>query len=215
MRQALVIGCGGHSRFVLSTLMQSCPDVCVRGILSLDKPTTSGELVLGHAVIDWYGNLEEWHSEGVSTVFIAVGDNRRRRAIFDELAAREFLIPSVIHPTASLGEGVEVGQGNIVGPNAVLGACVEIADNCIVNTGAVVEHETRVGSHAHLAPASVLCGRVKIGDQVLVGANATVVPGVNIAEGVVLGAGAVAVNDLAVAHGVYAGVPARIAKRLK
>jgi len=60
---------------------------------------------------------------------------------------------SLIHPTAVIEFGAELGEGVRLGPYVVIGPAVRLADNVVVHAHAVVGGNTHVGSatviHAH------------------------------------------------------------------
>lgn len=150
---------------------------------------------------------------GVRVAFIvAIGENRRRAVIFNQLRDDGYAFVSAVHPqavvsaSASLGRGVMICAAAVVNPGAIIG------DNVIINTGATVDHDNRIGRDAHLSPGSHTGGHVEIGRGAHVGLGAVVLPDCRVGALSVIGAGAVVDRDLP--GGVVAvGVPARIIRR--
>lgn len=70
--------------------------------------------------------------------------------------------PAGVHPTAVLGEGVEIGEGVHVAPYAVIGAGARIGPGCIIGPHAVVGEGVVLGAecrlHAHSSISHALCG---------------------------------------------------------
>lgn len=129
--------------------------------------------------------------------FASVGDNRIRRKICETVERALNRPPiTVIHPTAVIAGGVEMGNGVLVAAGGVINPFATIADGVICNTGSIVEHECRIGEYVHIAPGAVLCGNVSVGNNTFVGANAVIRQGINIGSGVVIGAGSVVTRDV-------------------
>ncbi len=140
-------------------------------------------------------------------VFIAIGDNKIRKSIFDSLEGKAAL-GDAYHPTAEIGYGVQLGSMIMLGANSIINPLTKLGNGVIINSGAIVEHECIIGNFVHIAPGAVLAGSVNIGDNSFIGAGAVVKQGVNICNDVIIGAGAVVVNNIT-EPGTYVGIPAR------
>lgn len=140
-------------------------------------------------------------------VFIAIGDNKIRKSIFQSLDGKAAL-GDAYHPTSEIGYGVQLGAMTMLGANSVVNALAKLGNGVIINTGAIVEHECTLGDFVHIAPGAVLAGSVNIGDNSFIGAGAVVKQGVNICSDVIIGAGAIVVNSIT-EPGTYVGIPAR------
>lgn len=78
-----------------------------------------------------------------------------------------------VHPSASLGRQVRMGEGTAIGPKAVLGDSV------------------RVGCRSRIEPGAALGTGVVVGDDAFIGPNVAVYPGVTIGDRVRIHAGSV------------------------
>ena len=107
--------------------------------------------------------------------FIAIGDNAQRKAKFEALKSH-FHFHNLIHPSAILGSGVEIGDGTIIMAGAVVQARARIGKHCIINTCASVDHDCIIGDYAHIAPGAHLCGHVEVGEGSLVGVGVGIAP---------------------------------------
>jgi UDP-3-O-[3-hydroxymyristoyl] glucosamine N-acyltransferase len=100
-----------------------------------------------------------------------------------------------VHPTAVLGEGVQLGQGTSIGPHAVLGDGVSLGTNCTILANVTIYSGTVIGNHVTVQAGAVLGstgfgyarnsvtgeyiafpqqGTLHIGDDVEIGANTTI-----------------------------------------
>jgi len=62
----------------------------------------------------------------------------------------------MIHPSAQIAAGAELGENVEVGPGAYIGPDVVIGDNCVIGHGAHVEGRTVMGKNNILRPYAVL-----------------------------------------------------------
>jgi sugar O-acyltransferase (sialic acid O-acetyltransferase NeuD family) len=141
--------------------------------------------------------------------FIAVGDNKLRKKIYESLQQKQLTPANAIHPSAVIDASASIAeQGVMIAANATINPLASIGTGAICNTGCIIEHECVVGEFAHIGPGAVLCGNVKIGSCTFVGANAVIKQGITVGKNAMIGAGAVVVKD--VPDGVKViGVPAK------
>ncbi len=100
-----------------------------------------------------------------------------------------------IHPTAVLGQAVQLGEGTSIGPHAVLGDGVSLGTDCTILANVTVYSGTIIGNHVTVQAGAVLGstgfgyarnsatgeyiafpqqGTLHIGDDVEIGANTTI-----------------------------------------
>lgn len=200
-----LVGCGGHGRVVLDALLAR--GIAPAGIL--DGALPAGSEVFGVPVLggdEWLARLGDG-----DTCIVGVGANPStdvRRRVHGRIVAAGRALASVVHPTAHLSRGCEVGAGGQVLAGATLQCGTTVGDGAVVNTRASLDHDVVVGAHAFVAPGAIVCGGVRIGDGAFVGAGAVVVPGVTVGADAIVGAGAVVTRDVAPGTTVV-GNPAR------
>lgn len=139
-------------------------------------------------------------------IFVAIGNAGVRRKLME----RSHPV-TLVHPSAVVADGVQIGEGSVVMAGAVINPGVSIGRGCIVNTCASVDHDCVVADYTHISVGAHLCGCVCVGEETWVGAGATVSNNVTICGGVIIGAGAVVIKNIE-KEGTYVGVPA---KRIK
>lgn len=207
MDDLLVIGTGGHARFVVAIL--EALELPIKGLITLEDTYDSGENILGSYIIGVENDLHAFYAKGFQNLILAVGDNDSRKKIYDKWHECGFLFPVISHPMAVVAASANIECGCIIGPSVVIGANVTVGENCIINSSAVIEHETLIGSHCHIAPGAVVCGRVVIGDQVMLGANSTVIDKLTIPNKTTLGAGSTLLHSPIGKGRSLVGSPAR------
>jgi UDP-perosamine 4-acetyltransferase len=201
-KDLILLGAGGHARSVLDTATQA--GYSVIGIIDLNY-SGRDEDIMGVKVIGGLEQLDRY-TPAKAALFLAHGDNGERAELFARFGGYTF--PNLIHPSAIVAPGAEVGAGTIVHAGAILNAMVSVGENTIINTAAVIDHESSIGPHCHIGPRVVVSGRVRIGEGTFVGVGSTIKDKIKVGAHVVIGAGAVVIRDIPDGSKV-AGVPAK------
>ncbi len=193
----VIIGAGGHGKVVADiALKNGYSDICF-----VDDNASCK--CMGFSIA---GKCEELSSfdDGQTDFIIAIGNNYIREKI-----SKAYDVPwtTLIHPSAQIGENVQIGKGTVVMANAVINVCAQIGLHCIVNSGSVVEHDNILEDYVHICPKAALGGDVNIGKLTQIGIGATVINQIDICECCMVGAGAVVVKSIN-ESGTYVGVPA-------
>lgn len=209
MARIVLFGGGAHCQCAVDIIQREGRHQIV-GIV--DSVKDAGSEICGIPVIgrqEQIARLVESHS--VEAGLIAIGDNWKRKIVYDAVVLRlpSFVFVSAIHPSAVVGNNVRVGRGVlvmagcIINPNAVLG------DFTMMMTGAQLDHDSALGDFASLSAGSVTGGKVRIGAYAAVTMGVTIVDRLSIGENTVVGAGSVVLDDLPPNVVAY-GTPARV-----
>lgn len=150
----------------------------------------------------------------VDCVFVTIGDNDKRKEVFDDLCPQFYSnFINIVSPKATVLSNESLkGRGIFIGSQAFIGAKVEIGDNTIVNTNAVVEHHTKVGAHVNVAPSVTINGLCNIKNGCYIGSSSVLIQLIELAPQTLIGAGAVVVKSIN-DSGTYVGVPAKLLKK--
>ncbi|KAB7729178.1 acetyltransferase [Rudanella paleaurantiibacter] len=198
--EILLYGAGGHARVLLSVL--KALGYRVAGVFDDDlERQFLGELRV-------WGRYEATYRPEVP-LLLAVGDNSIRRAL---AATARHSFATVIHPSALVDVGAELGAGTVILHQAVVQTGAVLGQHVLVNTRASVDHDCRLGDFVQIAPGAVLCGGVHVGEGALIAAGAVVVPGVSVGRWAVVGAGAVVTRPVPDGAVVW-GNPARFIRQ--
>jgi len=201
-KKILIIGASGHGRVVadIALKMNSWQQIA---FLDDDEnfKYSMGIEIIGK-LNDAYAYIDDYD------IFVAIGNNKTRKKIQSQLEKAGAKIPTLIHPSAIIGERVELGAGTVVVAGAVINCCSKIGEGCIVNTGSTIGHDNVIEDFVHIAPGAHLGGTVRVGNDTWVGIGSTVINNVTIIGGCMIGAGAVVVKDITEV-GTYVGVPAK------
>ena len=215
-RDLIIVGAGGHGREVfglVQALNAASDDPEWRVIGFADDAAPEGEVAARLVRLDaWVvcaiDGIGRVSSDGLSAV-VAVGDPAVRREIVERVvAAGVTLAPALVHPTASIGPDVRLGNGSVVATGSHLTTNVDLGVGVQVNVGCSLSHDVVLGDHVTLSPGCRLTGGVSVGEGAFFGVGAVVGPRVTIGAGARVGAGAVVLHDVDPGVTVH-GVPAR------
>ncbi len=193
----IIIGAGGHGKVIADiALKNGYTDI------SFCDDQVSGEW-FGCPVLGKIKDIDTWN-DGETDFIIAIGDNATRKAVSEICKP---LWTTLVHPSAQIGAGVEIGKGTVIMAGVIINADAQIGQHCIINSGAVIEHDNVLSDYVHISPNASLGGTVSVGAETHIGIGAVVKNNIEIASQCTIGAGSVVVKDI-LEEGTYAGIPA-------
>ena len=198
MNRLIIIGASGHGKVVadIATLCGYDDIVFLDDDESVKK--CAGWPVIGKSTEAPDGE-----------VFVAVGNAETRKRLME--LYKERVQPILIHPSAVIAKGVEIGEGTVVMAGSVINPEARIGKGVIVNTSSSVDHDCVVEDFCHISVGAHLSGTVVVGTRTWIGTGAIVSNNINICGGCIIGAGAVVIKDID-EPGTYVGVPAKKVK---
>lgn len=206
----LVIGASGHAQEVAWSLSEQ---VAVRGerveFSFFDDAFSRGPLPSGLGEV--VGTIDEVakHAQG-DRVELVLGVGLPRTKVILHERLKPLMLPwtTVVHPRATLGPNVRLGEGTYVAAGAIVTLNVHIGRMVTINMHCQVAHDGTVGDFSTLHPDVHLAGNVHVGVAVELGTGSIAIPGICVGDGAVLGAGSVAIRSLQ-GDRRYVGIPAR------
>jgi sugar O-acyltransferase (sialic acid O-acetyltransferase NeuD family) len=210
MLHLVIVGAGDHGRTALETT-KACNAVAARyqvlGYVD-DDPAKQGREVGGAPVLGGLDWIERCGRDGYRYV-LALASCPAKRTLADRLERFRLTFETLVHPTATIGSGVDLGRGTIIGAGAVIAFDTVIGDHVTVNLNSTIGHDCVVGTFSTVAPGANVAGKVKLGEGCDIGLNAAVGKGVHVGEWSSVGAGTVVVKDVPPHRQVF-GNPARL-----
>ncbi len=196
----VIIGAGGHGRVVADIARKG---KAYKNLIFLDDAASVNDKVYVSGKVSEYSKYLD-----NSDFVVAIGNNRVRADIQQKLEFEGALFTSLVHPNATIGDGVELGRGTVVMAGVVVNSCAKIGNGVIVNTCSSIDHDCVIDDYTHVSVGAHIAGTVRVGKKVFVCAGATVINNMSICDECVIGAGAVVVKKIT-ETGIYVGVPAK------
>lgn len=204
-RHLVVVGAGGHGRVVAEAATAAGWKVLAFADQTLAGGQLTGVPVLSGEVDD----IARVAAREAAAVIVAIGSNAARRRLQLALQAAGTELAVVVHPTAVMLGGAQVGEGSVVLARAMIGVDCRVGRGAIVNSGVLVEHDGYLGDFSHLSPGVATGGEVRVGEGAHLGVGVSVRNRACIGEWSIVGVGAAVVTDLPDRIIAY-GVPARV-----
>jgi len=195
-----IIGAGGHAKVIMDILMSR--DVKISGIWDDNKNLRE---FFGFKIL---GDILSLENENLKDSIIAIGNNKVRKRIADQL---DISFGLAIHPKSWISPSAELGEGTVVMSNVSVNAEVSIGKHVILNTNASIDHDCKIDNFVHISPQVGLAGNIEIGEGAHIGIGACIIPGIKIGKWAIVGAGTVVIRDVP-DYAVVFGNPGRIVK---
>ncbi len=193
----MIVGAGGHGR-VIADIAALC------GYAQIDFLDDSPSAMVSAAgTVAEYTHFTESHD-----FVIGIGNNAGRRRLTEALIADGATFATLIHPAATIGSNVHIGEGTVIMAGAVINAGAVLGAGVIINTCASVDHDCIVGDFVHISVDAHLAGTVTVGAGCMIGIGASVINNLSLCADCIIGAGAVVVKSIKTS-GTYIGIPAK------
>ena len=205
MKNIIVIGAGGHAAVIIDiieAMIQQGDNIRIVGILDDRNDITK---FIGYEILNKISYAESYNYDNTEFV-IAIGDNKIRKNIANKFNKLKYFTP--IHPTAIIGNNVNIKSGTVVMPRVVINSNTYIGNHSIINSGAIIEHDNVISSFVHISPGATLCGGISVGEGTHIGANTTIIQTRKVGSNTIVGAGSTVINDIE-SNVVVVGSPAK------
>ena len=209
--QIVIIGCGGFGREV--------HDI----IDAINRISKTWELIgyvddgpeeINRNLIEERGSRllgsTHWLDDANSSIqcVIGIGSGAARRAIDLRLLKSGRTSATLVHPAATLGYGVRIGEGSVLCAGVRATTNITLGRHVHLNLNSTVGHDSTLGDYVTVNPLVAISGWVSIGSGSMLGTHSAVLQRLSIGGGSVVGAGACVVKDVP-DRTVVKGVPAR------
>jgi len=204
MKNAVIIGGGGHSLSMIDILLNSNE----WNLIGYTDISNKGKI----KNIPYIGNENKLNKAKCKNLFMGLSylktplDRTLRFQIISELLNKGFVFPKLISQKSNLSKFIKIGQGTVVFKNATINIDTKLGDFGIINTSSVIDHECQIGNQFFLGPGSIVCGGVEIGNNVFIGAGSVINNSIKISSNVIIGMGSVVTKDI-IQKGLYYGNP--------
>lgn len=140
------------------------------------------------------GAVESYTPEPNDYIIPALGDSAIREKYVTILKEKGVKFETLIHPTAYIGAGCEIGEGCVICHFAILTADVHLGNFVNIGSRTTLSHGNYLGDFTTFAGHCCVAGEVKIGRAAFVGCNVTIVPHITVGDNAYLCAGSVVIR---------------------
>jgi sugar O-acyltransferase (sialic acid O-acetyltransferase NeuD family) len=192
-KKALIIGCGGHAHVVGAML--HALNIPIHGYLDSAYKKENNESIKYGNLVGTPEEINQFDRQQYD-VYIAFGENKKRREFINKVLDLGFEMPFLVHPKSIIEADCKIDMASQVCIGAILATEVKLGRGVIINTGSSVDHESIIGRHTHIAPKVVIAGRVSIGEGVFIGMGASIAQNITVGDGAVIGAGSIILKNV-------------------
>ena len=202
----LIVGAGGLARETLAAA-NSAGDFKPLGYLD-DNPALHGRTIDGLPVLGPIDAVAEHPDAQVVICTASTRNQASRRTIAERLRLPVARYATVVHPSAAIAAGTELGAGSVVLAFVAVTASQRIGAHVVIMPHVTITHDDRIADHVTFAAQVALAGSVSVGEAAYLGSGALVREGLSIGAGALVGMGSVVLRDVPPFE-KWAGVPAR------
>lgn len=134
---------------------------------------------------------------------------RLRDQIIDGLSLTREHFAILIHPSAEIGTGSNIGYNTVLMAGVVLTAGVSIGNHCVILPNTVIAHESVVKDYCMMGSNVSVSGGVTIEEKSYIGTGSKIIQEVTIGRGSLIGIGTVVLKSTP-ANSKVAGNPGRL-----
>lgn len=197
MKDIAIYGAGGFGREVVCLIEAINKDTPTWNLIGFfDDNIIKGTIINDIPVLGGEEDICNWSKE--LYLVLAIGSPEIKKNIFTRISNPKIFYPTLIHPSALLGncKFIEIGKGCIICAGVILTVNIEVGDFVIFNLDCTVGHDSVIGSYSSFMPTVNISGEVTIGEEVYIGTGAKIINQLSIGEKVIIGAGAVVAKSL-------------------
>ena len=147
----LILGAGSPGR----NIKEIAESLRVFSKINFLDDTVTGEDIIGKCK-----DALQFQNEYVCA-FVAIGDNKKRKKWTTFLKDRNFLIPSIIAPSAIISPDAVIGEGVAIFPQCTVNKSV-IGDFCILASNSLINNGAKIGNFSHID-----CGAIVLKEKVV------------------------------------------------
>lgn len=181
----------------------------IAGLYHYNEDRT-GEVICGHKII---GSFSDMFAAGVKgkNFLLTQGKMSLRKELTEKILAGGGIIPSIIHPLASVSKYSEIGDGCLIGPYVVIQAQCKISNGVIIRDQALICHGTTINDYVFVGPKALVGAMLNIKEQAFVGQGAILISSkaTEIGVNTLIGAGSLVTKPMP-DNVVVVGSPAKV-----
>jgi sugar O-acyltransferase (sialic acid O-acetyltransferase NeuD family) len=191
----VIVGAGGFGRELVQLVRDTNERAPTFEFLGfLDDGATRADLLqrLGATLLGPVSRLVD--VDATYVIGIAAAEARRR---IDAIArSRDRRAATLVHPAATIGSDVQLGEGVVVTAGARLTTHIVVGRHAHLNLNCTIGHDVVIEDFVTLFAGVHLGGGCVIEEGATLGTGCVILPNIRVGRGSVVGAGAVVVRDV-------------------
>ena len=194
-KNLLIIGAGGFGREVLQwvkDINKIKPTWNIIGFID-DNLSALEKIECDYKVV---GTIKDWKPKENERFVMAIAHPKTKQEIARNLKNKGAIFTSLIHPTASISDMAQIGEGLVMYPHSLITVNTKIGDFVTILSFNEVGHDAVIGNYCTISSYCDITGGVKLGDRVFLGSHATIIPQRKVGNDVYIGAGSVVISNL-------------------
>jgi sugar O-acyltransferase (sialic acid O-acetyltransferase NeuD family) len=213
MKPIAIYGAGGFGlevAMLIEQINQVSPQWHIIGFF--DDNINIGTKKNDYSVIGGIKQVNRW-DEKLAIAF-ALGMPEIKKKVVDRVNNPNLYFPSLIHPSAIIGNKkyVQIGQGCIISAGCIITTNIKIGSFVFFNLSCTLGHESAIGDFCSFMHGCNISGEVSIGEVSFWGTGAKIINCKTVGNNTTIGAGAVVVDNVPPDVTVV-GVPAKLIKQ--
>ncbi len=178
-----------------------------------DDVKLEGGSFLGVKVLGGKEKLKEYPGAKILAVPGSPGNFHLRKKMIGAVTSGGNSFTSVIHDSAQIAEGCEIGENVLILANVVIGAGARVGSHCVILPNTVVGHDSIVSDHCVIGANVTVSGGVNIAENCYIGSSSSIKEYIKIGKMCLVGIGANVLTDVE-DNMVVAGNPARALRKV-
>jgi len=182
MKNIVIIGAGELGKevvWLIEDINKREPQYLILGYL--DDLNEKGSVIGGYRVLGGTDDLEMLYEKNRFSAVIAVQEGNSRKKLADKYPEYTDW-ETLIHPTAVIAPGVELGEGSIVFPQVTLSINSKMGKHGLFYIHSTVCNDCLFGDYVSVMTGVTVSEHVTIGDETYLAAGCNVYPNVMIGK---------------------------------
>lgn len=207
MKDLIIVGAGGFGRELLQwvkDINKVNPTWNVLGFID-DNPDALQNYACDYSVI---GTIQEWQPKDNEEFALAIANPDIKEIVSKLIKDKGGKFAKIIHPTATIGDFNELGEGLVMYPNSRITVNVKIGDFVTILGNTSIGHDAVVDNYCTISGSCNLTRGVVLREKVFLSCNVSVVPERKIGKGAYVCAGSTVMTNIRSGYKVM-GCPAK------
>jgi len=202
-KKIIIIGYGSHAKVIFSEIIKLRTYKIVGFIDPFSKVRYHEHQ---NKKIKIFNEVKDLPNNNLHAI-IAIGNNFKRKKIFNEIKKKNFLKwVSITSKDSIINNNVKIGNGSFIASGVTINNDSVIGQHCIINTNSSIDHDNQFNDFSSCAPGVTTGGNVSLGELSHLGIGCSVNHKIIIGKNTLIG-GQSFVNKNCSSNSTYYGVP--------